>query len=108
MLAVDIAEMRRQILQQRDRSGAIVDVYAALAVRLDLAIEQQFLSCVNPAPSSTFAAFAPSSNTPETRALSLPERIMSIEARPPSSRPSASTTIDLPLPSPRSADSDPL
>ena len=42
VLAVDIAQMRRQILQQRDRRRPVVDVDAALAVRQDLALEQQF------------------------------------------------------------------
>ena len=42
VLAVNVAEMRRELLQQRDRRRTIVDVNAALAVRLNLAVQQQF------------------------------------------------------------------
>ena len=84
VLAMDIGQMRRQVLQQSRGGGAVIHPGAAFTAEKHFAFQQQVAVLgFEPCLFEHFATPSVVSNTPEMRARSLPERMVSAEARPP-------------------------
>ena len=102
VLPVNIAQERRDLPQQRHCYRPVSQEGPRFAAGQNLPLDQQlavFHRRRPPGPAAPGkAASLGASKMAATRARSVSERTMSAEARPPRTSPSASTTMDLPLP----------